>query len=136
MRTPLPQTLLAALTYLRALLASKDPVHWEKLNRSIKTTPLWDLTIAPKWRLILKEDWTTLPNTPSPLTLDRATRQHSIKSALIRHPGDPEGNAAQILQLTLHIPSPRRRKADTRKAGLKRKAFNAREPLRGSDANG
>jgi hypothetical protein len=46
---PLPQTLLAALTYLRALLASTDPTHWEKLKRSIKTAPLWVLPIAPIW---------------------------------------------------------------------------------------
>ena len=74
MRTPLPQTQLAALTYLRALLAYTDPAHYKKLKRSIKTIPLWDLPMAPRWRLILNEDWTTNPNTPSPLTLDRATR--------------------------------------------------------------
>jgi hypothetical protein len=40
LHTPLPQTLLAALTYLRAHLASTDPPHWENLKRSIKTAPL------------------------------------------------------------------------------------------------
>jgi len=74
---------------------------------------------------------------PIPLTLDRATRQHYIKSALARHPRDPiEGKAAQIPKLTLHFPSPQRRKADKRKADLKRKARTTSEPLRGSDANG
>jgi hypothetical protein len=84
--TPLPQTLLAALTYLRALLASTDPSHSKKLKRSIKTIPLWDLPNAPRWRLIQNEDCTTIPDIPSPLTLDRATRQHSIQSVLTRHP--------------------------------------------------
>ena len=56
LRTPLPHTLLAALTYLRVLLASTDPAHWEKLKRSIKTAPLWDLPIAPRWRRILHEN--------------------------------------------------------------------------------
>ncbi len=100
MHTP-PKSLLTALTYLRALLASKDPAHWEKLKCSIKTTSLWDLPIAPRWRHILNEDWTTIPDTPSPLTLDRATRQHSIKSALSLPPSVPtEKNVVQTTNLT------------------------------------
>jgi len=66
-----------------------------------------------------------------------ATRQHYIKSALTRHPRNPtERNAVPIAKLILHFPSPRRRKADKRKADLKRKARTTIEPLRGSDANG
>jgi hypothetical protein len=56
MRTPLLQPPLAALTYLRALLSSTDPAQGIKLKRGIKTTPLWDLPIAPRWRQILDED--------------------------------------------------------------------------------
>jgi len=136
-RTPLPHTLLAALAYLLALLASTDPTHCDNLKRSINTIQLWDLPIAPRWRLILNEDWTTIPETPSPLTLDRATRQHSIKSALTRHPRDPtKGKAVPTSKITLHFSSPRRRKVDRRKADLKRKARATTEPLRGSDGNG
>ncbi len=47
MRTPLPQPLLVALTYLRAFLASADPDKWVKLKHGILSTPLWDLPIAP-----------------------------------------------------------------------------------------
>jgi hypothetical protein len=132
LRTPLPQTFQAALTYLfRALSASTDPAHWDKLKRSIKITPLWDLPIAPRWRLILNEDCTTIPDTPSSLALDRATRQHSIKSALTRHPRDTtEKNAVQIPKLTLHFPSPRRRKVDKRRADLKRASSRQRRQWR------
>jgi hypothetical protein len=35
MRSPIPQSLATALTYLRALLASTDPITWEQLKRSI-----------------------------------------------------------------------------------------------------
>mgnify|MGYP006219193183 CR=1 FL=1 len=28
------------------------------MKRTIKTTPLWDLPIAMRWRHILDEDWT------------------------------------------------------------------------------
>ena len=116
MRTPFPQTLLAALTYLRALLASTYPSHWARLKRSTKTTPLWDLSIAPRWRQILNEEWTSIPHTPSPMTLDRATQQHSLQSALARHPRDLiEGKAVHPPKLTLHFPTPRKRRADRKK---------------------
>jgi len=137
MQTPFPQPLLAALTYQRAPLSSTDPTQWEKLKRGIKTTPLWDLPTAPKWKQILDADWTIIPDTPSPLAMDRATRQQLITSALIRHPRDPiDGHAGHPPKLTLHFSSPRQRRADTRKANLKRKALTTREPLRGSDAKG
>jgi len=79
----------------------------------------------------------SIPNTPFPLALDRATRHSSIHSALARLPRDPtEGHAGHPPTITLRLPPPRRRKADKRKADLKRKALITREPLRGSDANG
>ncbi len=88
-------------------------------------------------RHILNEDWTTIPDTPSALALDRATRQHSIKSVLTLPPRDTAWtNAVLLPKLTLHCPSPRRRKADKRKADLKRKVFITIDPLRGSDASG
>ncbi len=84
MRTPLAQPLLAALAYLRALLASTDPKNWAKLKRGISSKPRWDLLIAPRWRRILEADWLAIGNTPSPLALDRATLHHSIPSELDR----------------------------------------------------
>jgi hypothetical protein len=108
MRNPLPQPLRAVLTYLRALFSSTNPDQWDKLKRDIKSTPLWDLPIAQRWRQILEEDWTTIPITPSPLALDRATRQQSITSALTGKPHTPAGGQlATPAKITLHFPSPR-----------------------------
>ena len=80
---------------------------------------------------------TTIPNTPSPLALDRATRQQSITSAFTGTTRNPnEGHMAPPAKITLHFPTPRQRRVDKRKADLKRKAITTIEPLRGSDANG
>jgi hypothetical protein len=137
MREPLPQLLRAALTYPRALLSSTNPEHWAKLKRTINSTPLWDLPIAPRWRQILEEDWTNIPNTHSPIAIYRATLQSSATGAFTGTPHNPTGGQlAQRTKITLHFPAPRQRKADKRKADLKRKLRTTIEPLRGSDANG
>jgi hypothetical protein len=137
MRSPLPHTLRDALTYLRALLSSRDTDHWTKLKRGLATTPLWDLPIAPRWRLLMAEDWADIPDAPSPMALARATLQHSIRSHNERPP-TPQGgeHPDPPPKITLHFPSPRRRRSEKRKQDLKRKALTTREPLRGSDANG
>jgi hypothetical protein len=72
MKLPLSQTLITALTYLRALLSSTNHEHSAKLRRKINNSPLWDLPITPRWRHMLEDDWSLLHNTPSPLALDRA----------------------------------------------------------------
>ena len=143
MRTPLTQPLQEALTYLRALLSSRDPEHWVKLKRSLGATPLWDLPIAPRWRLLLEAVWADLPATPTPLALAKATRQHSIKSIFDHaQPLQGEGPQGPQPKITLHFPSPRQRKSERRKRNLKRKqdltrkALTTQEPLRDSDANG
>ena len=137
MRTPIPQPLASALTYLRALLASTDPDTWTRLKQSIKKIPLWDRPIAPRWRTLFADDWTAIPATPSPQALAQATRQHSIRSAFTRLENIPPVTQADPPpKLTLHFPTPRMRKADKRRANLKRKAPITREPLRGSDASG
>ncbi len=119
------------------MLSSTTPDHLDRLKRGINSTPLWDLPIAHRWRLILEEDWTTILTTPSPLTLDRTTRQQSITSAFNGTSRAPnEGHTAQAAKITLHFPTPRQRRADKRKANLKRKATTTIEPLRDSDANG
>jgi len=83
-KMPLPQPLSTAPTNLRALLFSKDIEQWAKLKLKISTSPLYDLPIAPRWRHILEADWSLRPDTPSPLALDRATLQHSLKSAALK----------------------------------------------------
>ena len=100
----------------RMLLSSTDPAQWAKLKRNIMTTPLWDLPIAPRWRQILEEGWTTIPATPSPLTLAQATRQQSIMSARTRLPRDPtEGQAGHPPKIMLHFPSPPTKKGRQKK---------------------
>jgi hypothetical protein len=89
MRNPLPHTLKTALTYLRALLSSKDPKHWDELKRGITSTPLWDLPIAQRWAQLLADNWTSIPNISSPMALDRATRQQSVKCELTGTPRNP-----------------------------------------------
>ena len=73
MKLPLPQPLTTAITYLPALLSSTNHEQWAKLRRKINISPLWDLHIAPRWRNMLENVWALLPNTLSPLALDRAT---------------------------------------------------------------
>jgi len=137
MRTPLPRSLQAALTYLRALLSSTNPEHWAKIIRDINSTPLWDLPIAQRWKQILAEDGTFIPNTFSPLALDRATRQQSITSAFnSKTCTSNEGQQVHPAKITLHFPTPRQRRADKKRSDLKRKATTTIEPLLGSDANG
>jgi hypothetical protein len=137
MRNPLPQPLRTALTYLRALLSSRTPKHWDKLKRDINSTPPWDLPIAQRWRQILEEEWTSIPNTPPPIALDRATRHQSITSAFNGTTRTPnERHKVQPAEITLHFPTPRQRRSYKRKSDFKRKAITTIEPLRGSDANG
>jgi len=134
---PLPKSLLAARTYLCALLSSRDAKHWMKLKGNIDSTHIFDLPIASRWRQILEEDWALLPDTPSPLTLDKATLHHSIRSAALTQARTPiEGARGPPPNIILRFPSSRQRRCDKRKADLKRKAQITREPLRGSDANG
>jgi len=137
MRSPLPQSLQVALTYLRSLLSSTNPEHRANLKRDINSTPLWDLPIAQGWKQILAEDWMSIPNTPSPLALDRATRPQSRTSALNSKTRTPnEGQQVHRAKITLHFPTPCQRRADKRRSDLKRKAITTIEPLRGSDTNG
>jgi hypothetical protein len=105
MRTPLPQSLLASLTYLRALLASAYPDNWAKLKKGIRSTPLWDLSIAPRWKWILEEDWSAIPITPFPIVLDMATLQHSLASELARQRAPIEGTTGAPKNIALHFQS-------------------------------
>jgi len=112
-------------------------VQWAKLKLKIKSAPLWDLPIAPRWQHILKDDCTLIPDTPSPLALDRATLQQYLTSAILKQTSAPtEGTSGPPPELILHFPSPRKKWSHKRKSDLKRKMHITREPLRGSDASG
>jgi hypothetical protein len=109
LQSPIPQPLRKALTYLCGLLASTDPAQWTKLRQRIKAAPLWDLPIAPRWRLLLREPWANRPPTPSPLAMDRSTRQNSIQSALAMPPpptaAGPPGQTAETHAPLPHAPT-------------------------------
>jgi len=112
MKLPLPQPLITALTYLRALLSSTDHEHYAKLRREINTSPLWDLSIAPRWRSMLEDDWSLLPDTPSLLALDSVTLQHSLTSAAQKHARAPAADPEEIQpKLVLHFPTPRQKRS-------------------------
>ncbi len=68
---------------------------------------MWDLPIVQRWRRILENDWTAIPNTPSPLALDRATLQHFITSELARQRAPTkESLGLPQTKITLHFPPP------------------------------
>ena len=110
MKMPLPQPLTTALTYLGALLTSTDHMHWAELKRKINTSPLWDLPIAPRWWNMLKDDWSLLPNTPSPLALDKATLVYSLTSAALNQARAPMADTAEEQpKVVLHLPTLRQK---------------------------
>ena len=81
---PSPNSLTHALKYLRAVLASTSLAHWQNLKKKI-TLPEWgDDPIAYRWRSILESDWGTLPDKPSPLVVDNASKQLCIRRDLLR----------------------------------------------------
>jgi hypothetical protein len=82
MQFPLPEVLTNALQYLRILLSSTDQAQWTSLRRKLALSHRPTYSIAPRWRSILNPDWESLPDRPSPMALDRATKQLSIESAL------------------------------------------------------
>ena len=75
---PLPEALTHALKYLRAPLSSKDPAHWLSLCQKLTRPHELDYPIAPRWRTMMDPDWDFLPDRPSPLAVERATKQLSI----------------------------------------------------------
>jgi len=78
----LSESLTQALKYLRVILSSTDPAHWQSLCQRLTWPQGLDYSIAPRWRTILNPDWDSLPERPSPLVVDRATKQLSIERSL------------------------------------------------------
>ena len=74
-------------------------------------------------------DWGTIPDKPSPLVVDAASKQLFIQRALLHASrSHPQGGPSRATKITLHIPPSR--------PGHKRKIHIAVEPLRGSDVPG
>jgi hypothetical protein len=69
-----------------------------------------------------------LPNKPSPLVVNGASKQLSIQRALLRTSrSNARGGPTRAAKITLHIPY--------RRSGHKRNTHTTVEPLRGSDAS-
>jgi hypothetical protein len=135
---PLPKALPQALKYLRTLLSSTvtDPDHWLSLCHKLTWPQGLEYSIAPRWRTMMDPDWGSLPDRPSPLAVDRATKQLSIERALEKRAVTrADANTIHSARIVLNFPrgkfgAPRRR------ASYKRGQATTIEPLRGSDAPG
>ncbi len=94
-------------------------------------------SIAPRWRSILNPEWGSLLDRPSPLALDKTTKQLSIESALSNwaatRASTRETQHGRILQ---NIPTRKKKGASHRRDSDKRRRPTTVEPLRGSDAPG
>jgi hypothetical protein len=137
MSFPVSQKLSHALKYLRSLLSSKDTNDWRNLRTQISGQVAVDLSIAPRWRLIMEPDWGNLPDRPSPLTVSRASRQFSIKGALGRLPPLPSRpTKCEGTRLVLHFTTRSKKGRPKQGVASKRKAAPTIEALRGSDVPG
>jgi len=86
---------------------------------------------------MLDPDWGPLPDRLSPLALDRATKQLSIKRALSqRAVAREDANATQRARMVLNFPTKGKLGAPRRRAPYKRKQATTVEPLRISNAPG
>ena len=104
-RFPLPQKRVHARKYARATLASTSMAHWYILMSNVNKPFGLDDPIAHRWRSILEMDWGTIPDKPSPLVLDAASKQLSNQRALMRATRfHPQGGLARQTKITLHIP--------------------------------
>ena len=75
LQVPLPKALTQALKYLIVLLSSKDPACWLSLCQKLIWSQGLDYPIAPRWQTMMDPDWGSLPDRPSPLAVERATKQ-------------------------------------------------------------
>ncbi len=134
---PLPEVLTHALQYLMILLSSTYQAQWKSLRQKLSLRQRLAFSIAPSWRTILNPDWESLPDKPSPLALDRATKQLSIESALSQwaatRASTREPHHGRIM---LNIPAKKKKGTSHRRNSDKRRRPTTIEPLRGSDAPG
>ena len=80
----LPQNSVHAPKYLRAMLVSKSTALWHILMSKVTKPSGWDYPIAYRLRSILEIDWGTIPDKPSPLVVDAASKELSIQRAQLR----------------------------------------------------
>ena len=137
MQFPLPEVLTNALYYLRILLSSTYQAQWSLLRSKLALPQRLAYSIAPRWRTILNSDWESLLDRPSPLALDRATKQLSIESALSHWAATrASSRETQHGRIMLNIPTKKKTGASHRRLSDKRRRPTTIEPLRGSDAPG
>ena len=84
------------------------------------------------------QDWGSLPNIPSPLDVDNATKQLSIEGSLSKRAATlAAANNTNRARVLLHFPANKGKSKTSRgHAGAKRVRSTTIEPLRGSDAPG
>jgi hypothetical protein len=134
---PFPEVFTRALGYLRILLSSKDHTQWLSLCQKLAVPYGSDYSIAPRWRTFMGQDWGSLPDIPSPLAVDRATKQLSIESSLAkRAEALAAANNTHRTRILLNFPAKGKVRTPRGQAGAKRVRSTAIEPLRGSDAPG
>ena len=78
----LQKALTRALDYLRILLSSKDHTHCLSPCQKLIDPHGSKYSIASRCITLMGQDWGSLPNRPSPLAKDNATKQLSIESSL------------------------------------------------------
>ena len=124
-------------THSRPQLSSTDVANWWRLFNKISTPEVVASRIAPRWRNMMELDWGSLPDKPSPLRVERASRQRSVEGALL-HPTRLHQHATTQggHRIALNFPTKGRAGVATHKAAHKKKSSTTIEPLRGSDANG
>jgi hypothetical protein len=119
------------------LLSSKDPTHWLALCQKLTEPQGPAYSIAPRWRTLMGQDWSSLLDRPSPLAVDIATKQLYIESSLSKRAvalaAANNTNRTRILW-NFHVEGKAR--APRGQACAKRLRSTTIEPLRGSDAPG
>jgi len=83
------------------------------------------------------QDWDSLPDRPSPLEIDNATKQLSIESSLAKRAAAlAVANNTIHSRIILHFPNKGKTNTPRGQTGAKRIRSTIVEPLRGSDAPG
>ena len=111
--------------------------HWLLLRQTLTEPHVLEYSIAPRWRNLMGQDWSSLPDRPSPLAVDNASKQLSIESSLSkRATALAEVNSTHRTRILLNFPAKGKTRTLRGQAGGKRIRSTTIEPLRGSDAPG
>jgi hypothetical protein len=91
----------------------------------------------PRWKTMMDPGWVFLPDRPSPLAVDRATKQLSIERALVqRAVTRADAITTNGARIVLTFPTKDKSGAPRRRATYKRRRATTTETLRDSDAPG